>query len=91
MTFQARGVWRADRNGSAWSSLSSRRQRYALGGGFELALACDIIVAASTPGSVARAARGWMASDGGVHRVVRQLPLKIGMGMLASGRQVGGE
>jgi dehydration protein DpgD len=62
---------------------------YALGGGFELALACDIIVAAEHARFALPEPRvGVMASDGGVHRVVRQLPLKIGMGMLLTGRQL---
>ena len=62
---------------------------YALGGGFEMALACDIIVAAEHARFALPEPRvGVMASDGGVHRIVRQLPLKIGMGLLLSGRQL---
>ena len=62
---------------------------YALGGGMELALACDIIVAAEHARFGLPEPRvGMMASDGGVHRVVRQLPLKIGMGMMLTGRHL---
>jgi enoyl-CoA hydratase/carnithine racemase len=62
---------------------------YAMGGGFELALACDIIVAAEHARFALPEPRvGVMASDGGVHRIVRQLPLKIGMGLLLTGRQL---
>jgi enoyl-CoA hydratase/carnithine racemase len=60
---------------------------YALGGGLELALACDIIVAAEHARFGLPEPRvGVMASDGGVHRIVRQLPLKIAMGLLLTGR-----
>lgn len=62
---------------------------YAMGGGFELALACDIIVAAEHARFALPEPRvGVMATDGGIHRIVRQLPLKIGMGMLLTGRQL---
>ena len=62
---------------------------YALGGGMELALACDIIVAAEHARFGLPEPRvGMMASDGGVHRIVRQLPLKIGMGLMLTGRHL---
>jgi len=58
----------------------------ALGGGCELALACDIIVAAQHARFGLPEPRvGFTASDGGIHRIVRQLPLKIAMGMLLTG------
>src|SRR5438105_15644312 len=59
---------------------------YALGGGFELAMSCDIIVAAEHARFGLPEPRvGFTASDGGIHRIVRQLPLKIAMGMLVTG------
>lgn len=62
---------------------------YAMGGGFEMALACDVVVAAEHARFALPEPRvGVMASDGGVHRIVRQLPLKIGMGLLLTGRQL---
>jgi enoyl-CoA hydratase/carnithine racemase len=59
----------------------------ALGGGFELALACDIIVAAEHASfALPEPKRGLIASAGGVHRLPRQLPLKIAMGMMLTGQ-----
>jgi len=59
----------------------------ALGGGLEIALACDLIVAAehATLG-VPEPKVGLMAAAGGVHRLPRQIPLRIAMGMLLTGR-----
>ena len=59
----------------------------ALGGGFELALACDLIVAADhAQFALPEPRRGLSAMAGGVHRLPRQLPLKTAMGMLLTGR-----
>ena len=62
---------------------------FALGGGLELALACDIIVAAehATLG-LPEPRVGLMAAAGGVHRLPRQLPLKIAMGMMLTGKPI---
>ncbi|ABK06931.1 MULTISPECIES: enoyl-CoA hydratase-related protein [Burkholderia cepacia complex] len=58
----------------------------ALGGGFELALACDLIVAADhATFALPEPKRGLIATAGGVHRLPRQLPLKIAMGLLLTG------
>lgn len=62
---------------------------FALGGGLEMALACDVIVAAEHARLGLPEPRvGLMAADGGVHRLPRHIPLKIGMGMLLTGRHV---
>lgn len=62
---------------------------YALGGGFEIALACDIIVAAENAQfGLPEPTVGLMAGGGGVHRLPRQLPLKLAMGMLLTGKPV---
>ena len=59
---------------------------FALGGGCELAMACDIVVAVQNARFGLPEPRvGFTASDGGIHRIVRQLPLKIAMGMLLTG------
>lgn len=62
---------------------------FALAGGLEMALACDIIVAAEHAHLGLPEVRvGLMASDGGVHRLPRQIPQKIAMGMLLTGRHI---
>lgn len=67
----------------------ARVRGLALGGGFELALACDVIVAASDATfALPEARRGLIPSAGGVHRLPRQLPLKTAMGMLLTGRSI---
>jgi enoyl-CoA hydratase/carnithine racemase len=62
---------------------------FALGGGFEMALACDVIVAAEHARFGLPETRvGLIAADGGVHRLARHVPLKIAMGLLLTGRQI---
>lgn len=61
----------------------------AMGGGFEIALACDIIVASENAKFALPEPRvGLMAGAGGVHRLPRQIPLKQAMGMILTGRHV---
>jgi enoyl-CoA hydratase/carnithine racemase len=61
----------------------------ALGGGFEIALACDIVVAADTARFGLPEPRvGLIAGAGGIHRLARQIPLKHAMGILLTGRMV---
>ena len=61
----------------------------ALGTGFELALACDLIVAAEHAEFGFPEPRvGYMALDGGIAMLTRQIPYKIAMGMLLTGRRV---
>jgi enoyl-CoA hydratase/carnithine racemase len=62
---------------------------YALGGGFEITLACDIIVAAEHARfGLPEATVGLMAGSGGIDRLPRQLPLKVAMGMILTGRHI---
>jgi enoyl-CoA hydratase/carnithine racemase len=62
---------------------------FALGGGFEIALACDLIIAAQHARfGVPEPRVGLMAAAGGVHRLPRQIPLKIAMGMMLTGRHI---
>jgi enoyl-CoA hydratase/carnithine racemase len=61
----------------------------AMGGGFEIALACDIIVASENATFALPEPRvGLAALAGGVHRLPRQIGLKHAMGMILTGRRV---
>ncbi len=61
----------------------------AMGGGFEIALACDIIIAAENARFALPEPRvGLIAGAGGVHRLPRAIPLKLAMGMMLTGRHV---
>jgi enoyl-CoA hydratase/carnithine racemase len=72
-----------------WKPLIAAVNGVALGGGLELVLACDVVVAAEHARLGLPEPRvGLMAAAGGVHRLPRQVPLKIAMGMILTGRQV---
>jgi crotonobetainyl-CoA hydratase len=61
----------------------------AMGGGFEIALACDIIVAAENARFALPEPRvGLAALAGGMHRLPRTIGLKSAMGMMLTGRHV---
>ncbi len=62
---------------------------FAMGGGFEIALACDLIVAAENAVFALPEGRvGLMAGAGGVHRLPRMIPQKQALGMILTGRRV---
>ncbi len=62
---------------------------WAMGGGCEMALACDIIIAADHARFGLPEPRvGLIAGAGGVHRLPRQMPLKIAMGMMLTGKAI---
>lgn len=64
----------------------------AMGGGFEIALACDLIVASEKAVFALPEPRvGLAALAGGMHRLPRMIPLKHAMGMLLTGRRVSAE
>jgi crotonobetainyl-CoA hydratase len=64
----------------------------AMGGGFEIALACDLIIASEDATFALPEPRvGLAALAGGVHRLPRQIGLKHAMGMLLTGRRVSAE
>ena len=74
---------------TCWKPIIAAVNGYAVGGGLELALACDIVIAAEhailgTP----EPRVGLVAAAGGVHRLPRQAPFKIAMGMLLTGRPI---
>ena len=63
---------------------------FAMGGGFEIALACDIIVASEENATFAlpEPRVGLAAGAGGMQRLSRMIPLKKAMGMMLTGRRV---
>jgi enoyl-CoA hydratase/carnithine racemase len=64
----------------------------AMGGGFEIALACDIIIAAEGASfALPEPKRGLIPFAGGVHRLPRQLPVKAALGYLLTGRAMTSE
>src|SRR5204863_7503346 len=74
---------------TCWKPILAAVNGYALGGGFEMALACDLIVAADHARLGLPEPRvGLMAGAGGVHRMARQVPLKLAMGLLLTGRLI---
>lgn len=82
---------------SGWPRLTERFNRvkpliakvhgYAFGGGFELALACDIIVATEDASfALPEAKLGLIAGAGGIFRLTRQMPYRTALGYLMTGR-----
>ena len=72
-----------------WKPVIAAVNGFALGGGFEMALACDIIIAAEhAEFGLPEPKRGLLAGAGGVHRLPRQIPLKLAMGMILTGRHI---
>ena len=64
----------------------------AMGGGFEIALACDLIIASDQAVFALPEPRvGLAAGAGGIQRLPRMVPLKHAMGMMLTGRRVGAE
>jgi dehydration protein DpgD len=87
------------RGGPGWPRLTERYNLskpiiaringYAFGGGFELALACDIILAAELASfALPEAKLGLIPGAGGLFRLTRQIPFKIAMGHLMTGRPI---
>jgi enoyl-CoA hydratase/carnithine racemase len=60
----------------------------AMGGGFEAALACDIIVAAENAVFALPEPRVGLIAGSGVHRLPRLIGLKQALGMILTGRRV---
>jgi enoyl-CoA hydratase/carnithine racemase len=61
----------------------------ALGGGFEVALACDVIIASENASfGLPEPLVGAVALGGGVHRLARQIGLKQAMGMILTSKRV---
>jgi enoyl-CoA hydratase/carnithine racemase len=72
-----------------WKPIIAAVNGFALGGGFEMALACDIIIAADHARLGLPEPRvGLIAGAGGVHRLPRMIPQKIAMGYMLTGRHM---
>lgn len=64
----------------------------ALGGGFEIVLACDIVIASrNATFGLPEPRVGAVALGGGVHRLVRQIGMKPAMGMLLACQRIGAD
>ena len=67
----------------------ARVNGFALGGGFEMVLGCDIVVASDTASFGLPEARvGRLPLDGGMTLLTRQIPFRPAMGILLTGRRV---
>ncbi len=61
-------------------------QGYVLGGGFELAMCADLIVAATTAQfGLPETKAGIIGECGVMHRAIRQLPYRVGLAMILTG------
>jgi crotonobetainyl-CoA hydratase len=69
--------------------LIARVNGYALGGGFEMVLGCDIVVACDDASFGLPEPRvGRMPLDGGMTLLQRQIPYRLAMGMLLTGERI---
>jgi dehydration protein DpgD len=72
-----------------WKPIIAAVRGYVVAGGLETALACDLIVAGDDAQfALPEVRRGMAAGAGGIHRLARQVPLKLAMGMMLTGRRI---
>ena len=72
-----------------WKPIIAAVNGYALGGGLEVAMACDIIIAAEHAQLGLPEPRvGLYAGAGGVFRLPRHVPTKVAMGMMLTARRI---
>jgi enoyl-CoA hydratase/carnithine racemase len=72
-----------------WKPMIAAVNGFALGGGLELAMSCDVIVAADhAEVGLPEPRVGLYAGAGGVHRLPRHIPHKLAMGMMLTGRRI---
>ncbi len=99
LKFAAAGGAAASMPSTGFGGLTSRYDLYkpviaavngfAMGGGFEIALATDIIIAAENAKFALPEPRvGFAALASGMHRLPREVPLKKAMGIMLTGRTV---
>jgi len=76
-------------NASIRKPLIAAVEGYALAGGFEMALACDLIVASETSKfGLPEVKRGLVANAGGLVRLPRHLPYRVALEMVLTGDMV---
>ncbi|MGB0410219.1 MAG: enoyl-CoA hydratase-related protein [Pikeienuella sp.] len=96
----AQGVNKGPMPASGFAGLANRLDRekpiiaavngFAMGGGLETAISCDIIIAADTARvAVPEVKVGFFAAAGGVQKLSRHIGRKAAMEMILTGRQVG--
>jgi enoyl-CoA hydratase/carnithine racemase len=72
-----------------WKPIIAAVNGVAAGGGFEMAMACDIVVAAEQARfGLPEVTRGLLPGAGGVHRLPRLIPPNIALGLLLTGRLI---
>ena len=73
-----------------WKPIIAAVNGYCLGGGLEIAMACDIIIASEAASFGVPEIRnvGGYPGSGGIHRLPRHIPLKIAMRMLLTGERI---
>ena len=72
-----------------WKPIIAAVNGYAVGGGLELALRCDVIIAAEhAQFGLPEPRRGLLADAGGVLKLPRRIPHHLAMGMILTGRFV---
>lgn len=73
-----------------WKPVIAAVNGYAVGGGLELAMACDLIVAADhAQFGLPEPRRGLMADAGGIQRLIRRVPWPVAMGLILTGTFIG--
>ena len=80
---------RITRDWECWKPIIAAVNGFALGGGMELALACDLIIASENATfGLPEIHRGFPPGAGGPQRLMRQIGWKHAMGVLLTGRHV---
>jgi len=75
------------RGSDCWKPFIAVVNGYAVGGGLELVLGCDLVIAAEhAQFGLPEVRRGLMADGAGIHRLMRRVPHSVAMAMVLSGQ-----